>query len=55
MNTAKILPKLPIEYAGIEKFHKHLDVCRQCREHPFALCLEGSRLLHETVRPQQQP
>lgn len=26
-------------------FHQHLDVCAHCREHPFALCLEGLRLL----------
>lgn len=26
-------------------FHAHLDHCRQCREHPFALCPLGARLL----------
>jgi hypothetical protein len=26
-------------------FHKHLDVCSQCEEHPFDLCREGARLL----------
>lgn len=30
-------------------FHKHLDQCKQCREHPFALCPEGTRLLKQTV------
>ncbi len=27
------------------RFHAHLDVCEQCRKHPFALCPEGCRLL----------
>lgn len=26
-------------------FHDHLDTCAQCREHPFALCGVGARLL----------
>ncbi len=26
-------------------FHKHLDGCVQCANHPFALCSEGARLL----------
>lgn len=26
-------------------FHKHLDRCAQCANHPFALCTEGARLL----------
>jgi hypothetical protein len=30
-------------------FHAHLDECRQCRDNPFALCLEGARLLSETA------
>lgn len=29
----------------IEKFHAHLDLCEQCREHPFDLCEAGGRLL----------
>lgn len=28
-----------------ELFHRHLDECQQCREHPFALCQAGERLL----------
>lgn len=28
-------------------FHSHLDACEQCREHPFALCSVGARLLAE--------
>lgn len=30
------------------KFHDHLDVCGQCREHPFDL-FDGAKLLHETA------
>lgn len=26
-------------------FHKHLDECTQCREHPFDLCATGDLLL----------
>ena len=32
-----------------DKFHAHLDICEQCREHPFDLCREGSRLLEEAA------
>lgn len=28
-------------------FHAHLDVCGQCRHHPFSMCREGQRLLVE--------
>jgi hypothetical protein len=30
---------------AIDKFHKHLDECKQCRENPFALCFVGTLLL----------
>lgn len=30
-------------------FHAHLDECRQCREHPFALCSTGRELLGHTA------
>lgn len=26
-------------------FHAHLDLCTQCRERPFDLCIEGGVLL----------
>jgi len=29
----------------IYDFHKHLDQCEQCREHPFNLCPIGNKLL----------
>ena len=30
-------------------FHDHLDVCEQCREHPFSLCLVGEQKMKEAV------
>ncbi len=36
----------------IQKFHDHLDVCRQCREHPFDLCPTGATLLRAAARLQ---
>lgn len=35
----------------IEKFHAHLDLCEQCREHPFDLCVAGAQLLVATAGP----
>lgn len=32
-----------------DKFDGHLDECQQCREHPFALCEVGERLLKEAA------
>jgi hypothetical protein len=34
-------------------FEKHLDVCEQCEQHPFALCPTGAVLLREsaTMKP----
>lgn len=31
------------------RYHAHLDVCKQCREHPFALCRQGAELLKEVA------
>lgn len=28
-----------------DRFHEHLDGCRQCQEHPFSLCSTGVDLL----------
>ncbi len=43
-------------------FHAHLDVCEQCREHPFDMCAVGNRLLREAgdvimgkPKPKPQP
>jgi hypothetical protein len=30
-------------------FHRHLDRCQQCANHPFELCSEGARLLALTA------
>lgn len=38
-------PNLP---ASQERFHKHLDTCRRCREQPFNLCEVGDGLLRAT-------
>ncbi len=32
-------------YKRIDKFHAHLDICSQCRRHPFGLCSIGAKLL----------
>ena len=34
----------------IDKFHAHLDVCRQCERHPFDLCSTGAKLLKEAAQ-----
>lgn len=28
-----------------ETFHQHLGRCKQCADHPFALCVTGDRLI----------
>lgn len=34
-----------------QDFHKHLDKCPQCKNHPFNLCSKGERILFtETVK-----
>jgi hypothetical protein len=30
-------------------FHDHLDICKQCREHPFSLCLVGEKKMKEAI------
>ncbi len=37
------------QYARIDKFHAHLDICSQCEQHPFNLCSTGARLLKEAA------
>lgn len=36
--TAKPLDQFEV---AIKAFHDHLDVCRQCEQHPFDLCTVG--------------
>lgn len=33
----------------VDPFHAHLDVCQQCREHPFDLCTVGDLLLKQVA------
>ncbi len=33
----------------ITNFYDHLDVCKQCADNPFALCVEGAKLLREAA------
>ena len=33
-----------------DAFHAHLDVCRQCEQHPFDCCSEGQKLAKEAVK-----
>lgn len=35
---------------GEKAFHAHLDMCRQCHDHPFELCTLGSLLLAIAVK-----
>ncbi|GAJ05584.1 unnamed protein product, partial [marine sediment metagenome] len=37
------------QYERIDKFHAHLDICSQCRNHPFGLCPAGAKLLEEAA------
>ena len=39
-------------YKRIDRFHAHLDVCSQCRNHCFELCPTGARLLKEAATGQ---
>lgn len=32
-----------------DKFHRHLDVCKRCRENPFAMCPVGDLLIRASV------
>lgn len=32
-----------------DAFHRHLDECAQCREHPFRLCDVGAPLLEQAA------
>ena len=35
--------------AAFDSFHDHVDMCVQCREHPFALCIRGFQLLQAAL------
>jgi hypothetical protein len=34
-----------------DEFFKHLDICEQCREHPFDLCPKGAFILAHITDP----
>jgi len=42
-------------FERIKKFHAHLDVCSQCRNHCFSLCPTGAKLLREAATGEQTP
>ena len=46
--TQRRRPKLAHIPRRKPAFHAHLDLCEQCRLHPFGLCHIGSTLLAET-------
>lgn len=33
----------------VDTFHAHLDECIQCRDHPFALCSMGYKLVRKAL------
>ncbi len=35
----------------MDDFHNHLDVCKWCMDHPFNLCILGTKLMQEAVPP----
>ena len=40
---------MPTTDHATDALHRHVDACAHCRDHPFALCLIGLRLLHAAV------
>lgn len=53
IRTLKCKHDRPIDvdcpYCKIDEFHAHLDICSQCRNHPFGLCSTGAKLLKEAA------
>lgn len=39
----------PQKYKNTDKFHAHLECCRQCENNPFNLCPVGTVLLKQSV------
>lgn len=37
-----------------DDFHRHLDRCQQCSNHPFDLCTEGAKLLELAGAPERE-
>jgi hypothetical protein len=46
-NLMTTAARIPEDFSSIrvDEFHAHLDVCEQCRNHPFKLCAEGQKVL----------
>lgn len=42
-------PMTPTEPQATAALHRHIDACGHCRDHPFALCLVGLRLLRAAI------
>lgn len=38
-----------------DMFHEHLDVCKQCADHPFDLCPVGLQLIEVAARTIVRP
>jgi hypothetical protein len=38
-----------------EAFHAHLDVCKQCANHPFDLCLTGQEIMRRFLPEPRRP
>lgn len=45
----KMRRELPNRKEAADRFHAHLDECKQCREQPFDLCPTGAELLEKTA------
>ena len=45
----------PSKVLNSESFHRHLDVCDQCRDYPMSLCRVGALLLVGEVHPATAP
>ena len=46
---AQAQPEKENNLQRIDRFHEHLDVCPQCKKHPFDLCHTGEVLLKYAV------
>lgn len=49
--VAEVVGQPPSTFPQGEAFHAHLDACARCRNQPFNLCPDGSRLLAAAGAP----
>lgn len=40
----------PAFHQQSDRFHEHLDVCKQCEEHPFDLCPTGQKIMADLAK-----